>query len=418
MTDKELLLEIAGSAISEMNAGKLLKKKIQNFQSDKKLFLISIGKAAWQMAETAVDILGSKIEKGIVITKYDHSQGDILNCQIFEAGHPLPDENSLKATEYVLKEVENFTPEKEVLFLISGGGSALFEKPLPEISLKDLIEINRQLINSGATINEINTVRKHLSEVKGGRFADKIKPARIHTFILSDVIGDDVSLIASGPTAADPTTSDQALGIITKYRIRISEKARKAIQQETPKVIKNADHKIIGNVESLCEKAAEIALRKGYHPIIITKKNQREVHSTVDLLYDNLIKNRKLYKQPTVLIMGGEAVIQVKGKGKGGRNQQLSLFAAQKISEIKDVVVLALASDGTDGPTNAAGGLVDGTTLQRLQQRGIDPQTALRNNDSYHALQAVGDLVITGPTGTNVNDLILVLSKKIGGEEK
>ncbi len=412
MTDKELLLEIAGSAISEMNAGKLLQKKIQNFQSDKKLFLISIGKAAWQMAETAVDILGSKIEKGIVITKYDHSQGDILNCQIFEAGHPLPDENSLKATEYVLKEVEHFTPEKEVLFLISGGGSALFEKPLPEISLKDLIEINRQLINSGATINEINTVRKHLSEVKGGRFADKIKPARIHTFILSDVIGDDVSLIASGPASADPTTSEQALGIITKYRIRISEKARKAIQEETPKVIKNADHKIIGNVELLCRKAAEIALRKGFQAKMVKTDLQEDVVEVSELIWQVIKTETKksiMRSKPVILISGGEPVINVSGNGKGGRNQHLALLMAKKIAGIKGVTFLSIASDGTDGPTDAAGGIVTGYSLPEIYKKQIDPEQEIKNCNSYFVLSKIKALIKTGPSGTNVNDLMLVL---------
>ncbi|MDO9578513.1 MAG: glycerate kinase [Candidatus Cloacimonadales bacterium] len=403
-------LEIATEAIQQMHPEILMKQALKDIKSTQKMILISIGKAAWTMAKAASNILGNSIQNGIVITKYQHSEGAIGNLKIREAGHPFPDENSLKATQEVLEMVQDLTENNTVLLLISGGASALFEQPLPGVGLQDIISITQKLMNSGADIYELNTVRKHLSTVKGGRFAQIISPAKIISFVLSDVIGDDLAVIASGPVYSDKSTSEDALQILEKYQINISEKIRNAILIETPKTLPEIETTIIGNVGDLCEKAVEISKRIGYKPIIIAKDMQCEAKLAAENLIDDFNKIRTTEKEPFALILGGETVVKIHGTGKGGRNQEVALIASRLISGIENMAVLVIASDGTDGPTEAAGGLVDGTSWQRMQQVGIDPENAVQNNDSYHALQTVGDLVFTGPTGTNVNDLIIILS--------
>lgn len=412
MDRNKTLINIAVEAISELNAGKLLKKELTNFQTERKLILISIGKAAWEMAKTAFDELGDKIVKGFVITKYKHSKGKINNCSIFEAGHPLPDENSLEATETILKEIENISEDYEILFLISGGGSSLFEKPLAGISLRDLIDLNLQLINLGATITEINTVRKHISAVKGGRFAQLISHRKIHSFILSDVVGDDISMIASGPTTADQSTSEKALEIISKYNIKVSENIRKAIQIKTPKIVENSENKIIGNVELLCRKAALIAEKMGYKTKIVHSDFTENVELVSEIIFKEIlieIKQKKKHAKPLILIFGGEPVIEVSANGKGGRNQHLALLMAKKISSIKGVTFLSIASDGTDGPTDAAGGIVDENFFQKIKDNQINFDKEVRNCNSNFVLSKFDALIKTGSTGTNVNDLMLVL---------
>ncbi len=404
------VLEIASEAIQQMHPNKLLKQHLLNFKPTGKIFLIAIGKAAWTMAKAVSDILGDSIQNGIVITKYSHSQGKIGNLKIREAGHPFPDKNSLIATAETLEMIQKLSENDVIFLLLSGGGSSLFEQPLPGVELEDIISISQKLMNSGADINALNPVRKHLSAVKGGRFAQIISPTKIVSFVLSDVIGDKLDVIASGPVHPDKSTSYHALRILEKYRIKISEKISNAILKETPKNLPEIETTIIGNVGDLCEWAAKISYRKGYTPIILSKEIQSNVNLVAEKLIEELKKSRISDEKPFALIMGGETVVNVKGSGKGGRNQEFALIASQKISGMENLVVLAIASDGTDGPTDAAGGLVDGTTWQRLQQAGVDPEMALQNNDSYNTLKAVGDLVITGPTGTNVNDLILVLS--------
>ncbi|MCF7792408.1 MAG: DUF4147 domain-containing protein [Candidatus Cloacimonetes bacterium] len=412
MNNKKTLLNIAKESISELNAGKLLQKELANFQTDKKLLLISIGKAAWQMAETAIDLLGNRIEQGFVITKYHHLKGEIKNCKIYEAGHPFPDKNSLKATDTILKEIENISEDYEILFLISGGGSSLFEKTISGISLAELIDLNQKLINSGATINEINTVRKHVSAVKGGRFAQLLSPRKIHSFILSDVIGDDISMIASGPVSADQSTSEQALELLAKYNIRVSENVRKAIQIETPKSITNAENKVIGNVELLCRKAAEISQGKGFE-VKVGKTSFRENLEIVAEEIFNETKTAKIdsleHSKPVILIFGGEPIIKISGNGKGGRNQHLALLMAKKIAGMKGVSFLSIASDGTDGPTDAAGGFVDENTFPKIKEMQIDFDKEIEACNSYFVLSKIDALKKTGPTGTNVNDLMLVL---------
>jgi hydroxypyruvate reductase len=411
---KKILLEIAEKAIAEMNAGQLLRKVLKKKQFSQKLILIAIGKAAWQMAETAIEILETEVIKGYVITKYGHSSGEIDKCRIFQAGHPLPDENSLLATETILNDIAELSSDFEILFLISGGGSALFEKPLPGISLTDLQSINRQLICSGATINEINTVRKHLSSVKGGRFAELFNTHRINTFYLSDVIGDDIDIIASGPCCSDPSTSQQAIKIIEKYQISITPEILLSLQQETPKKITNSKFALIGNIDSLCKKAQKIATDKGFRAEII----KTDFIESTQVLCSELMKEIETYasdvvpSNPIILILGGEPVIRVEGKGKGGRNTHLALLISQKIADKEGITFLSIASDGTDGSTDAAGAIVDCSSWQRLNDAKQNAEQFLRDYDSYNAHKIFGDLIFSGPTGTNVNDLIMILINK------
>lgn len=373
-----------------------------------KLLLVSIGKAAWSMAKASSDILGDNINSGIVITKYGHSEGELKNIKIFEAGHPFSDANSYQATKEAINLITNLTDEDTVLFLISGGGSALFEDPLlDELELKN---INEQLLACGANIVEINTIRKRLSRVKGGKFAKLCEPAKVMSVVLSDIIGDPLDMIASGPAYPDSSTSEAALGIVNKYNLKLSEKAKGLLNIETPNTIDNVVTKITGSVNQLCEAARLKCLELGYEPIVLTACLSCEAAEAGKFLgaiarqYSNAKKN-------IAFIAGGETVVRITGKGKGGRNQELALAAAQEIKGLSNVSIFSVGSDGTDGPTDAAGGYVDGETVSKLNEKNMEIYDILINNDSYNGLKEVDGLVITGPTGTNVNDFAVVLIK-------
>lgn len=404
-------LEIARAAINDMHPSSLLPPYLKKIKHGQNIFIFSIGKAAWPMAKTVWDHYQEQIIGGIVITKYNHSEGPIGNLKILEAGHPFPDENSLQATEQAIEMLQNLHSDTKVVLLISGGGSALLEKPLPGVSLQDVNFISQQLMNSGADIFELNLVRKHLSAVKGGRLYKAIFPKEAICFILSDVIGDDIRLIASGPVFEDHSSPDTAMKVLKKYQIPISEEIENAIRIKFPIRIPQFETFVIGNCGNLCLKAKYYARKKSYETIILKKNNQQNIGETINLLLENYLKYKKIKKNPFALIVGGEMVMKIRGHGKGGRNQHLSLFAASKISGWENIVILAIASDGTDGPTEAAGGLVDGRSWQNMIRAGLNPEEYLLGFDSYHGLKAVGDLVVTGPTGTNVNDLIILLSK-------
>ena len=368
-----------------------------------KLILVAIGKAAWKMAKRASEILKDKIYTGVVITKYAHSEGEIDGLEIFEAGHPVPDENTVKATEYALKITENLSADDRVLFLISGGGSALFEKV--EIELSELADITKQLLSCSASIEEINTVRKHLSEVKGGRFASHVAPAEIYAIILSDVLGNRLDTIASGPSVSDKSSVTDVEKIISKYNLRLSQKAKKLLLRETPKSITNEKHVVSGSVSELCYAAKTIAEELGYKAEIINDALNDEAKDVGDML-GRLAEENRYCDIKKAFIFGGETVVTVRGNGLGGRNQELALSAAKHISGIESVAVFSVGSDGTDGPTDAAGGYADKDSFGKL---GDEYHSYLENNDAYHALQKTGGLIFTGPTGTNVNDLSVVL---------
>ncbi len=460
------------------------------------IHLVAIGKAAWQMANAAVHYLNQPLAGGIVLTKYGHVKGPVPGIRCFEGGHPIVDENGLAGTRAILDMTAQLTAQDRVLFLISGGGSALFEKPL--VSLFTLQEINRQLLAAGASITEINIVRKRLSAVKGGRFAKWCEPARVDAVILSDVLGDAVDMIASGPTAPDRSTCEDALAIVEKYGLHVTEEVLACLKQETPKQLDYASNYVIGSVAQLCIAAAEKCQELGYETHILTDRMCCEAREAGRFLAslvrggqpsvgeellprgvqpsageellvqggqpsageelltrggqpsagDELLvqggqlsarkeplprggqppaeKKLSLQDQPLptekafppgsvpaggkrAYIAGGECVVHLRGTGLGGRNQELALAAAEGLAGIPHVALFSVGSDGTDGPTDAAGGYVDGDTQAALAARGIRVRDVLSDNDSYHALDAVGGLLKTGPTGTNVNDLTVML---------
>ena len=376
----------------------------QNFPG--RVILVAAGKAAWRMASAAKAALGERIETGIVITKYGHVQGPVPGILCREAGHPVPDENSFSATREALSLTENLTADDTVLFLLSGGGSALFESPLvPDAELQD---ITAQLLACGADIVEINTIRKRLSAVKGGRFARHCAPAHVFAVILSDIVGDPVDMIASGPVSPDSSTCADALAVAEKYALRLGDAARQLLARETPKTADNVMVRITGSVRELCAAAAEACRERGYAPEILTDCEQgvaREVGARLGAL----ARENAAANTPRAFILGGETVVRLTGNGKGGRNQELALAAAAEIANLPNAVVFSVGSDGTDGPTDAAGGLVDGGTVERLAAAGKTVADVLTDNDAYHALRATGDLIITGPTGTNVNDFAAAL---------
>ena len=371
-----------------------------------RVILVAVGKAAWRMAAAAKDALGERIESGIVITKYGHVQSPIPGIVCREAGHPVPDENSFSATREALALTDGLTSEDTVLFLLSGGGSALFEDPL--VPAEELQDITQQFLACGADIVEINTIRKRISAVKGGRFALHCAPAQVYAVILSDIVGDPVDMIASGPVTPDSTTCADAHAVAEKYSLRLSEKARELIAQETPKELGGVTVKITGSVRELCAAAANACRERGYEPEILTEC-ETGIAREVGAKLAALAKQNADTDTPRAYILGGETVVRLTGKGKGGRNQELALSAAEEIKGWDNITVFSVGSDGTDGPTDAAGGIADGGTASRLAAAGRSIPEVLADNDAYRALQATGDLIITGPTGTNVNDFAAAL---------
>ena len=368
--------------------------------------MVAIGKAAWQMAKAAQDLLGQRISRGIVITKYGHAVHPIENVTIYEAGHPVPDENSYRATQAAIDMVSGLTEEDLVLFLISGGGSALLEKPV--ISEEEMADITRQLLACGAEITQINTIRKRLSAVKGGKFAQICAPAKVLSIVLSDIIEDPLDMIASGPAYPDAATTEDALEIVKEYGLVLSEEALEALQVPTPKVLSNVETVVTGSVSQLCRSAAETCRELGIEPRILTDSLCCTARDGGSFLA-SIARFHRDTDRPVAYISGGETVVKVTGTGKGGRNQELALAAAEGIAGISNAAVFSVGSDCTDGPTDAAGGYVDGTTREKLLELGIRIPQVLQNNDAYHALQKVDGLIITGPTGTNVNDLAVLL---------
>lgn len=375
----------------------------------RRLVLVAVGKAAWQMAKAAADALGERINAGVVITKHGHGMGELPNIRVYEAGHPVPDEHTIIATQAALGLVRDLGAGDAVLFLVSGGGSALFEDP--RVPLAELADITKQLLAAGCGIVEINTVRKRLSRVKGGRFAQACAPAKVHAIVLSDILGDPLDMIASGPAYPDSSTGADALAIIGRYKLRLSDGALRAMEEETPKSLDNVTTQVTGSVTQLCLSAAETAKALGYAPTILTASLACEAREAGSFL-SSIAQYHQESRQSLAFICGGETVVHLKGTGKGGRNQEIALAAALQLSGCRDTCVFSLGSDGTDGPTDAAGGYADEHTLARMKAAGLNVQNMLDNNDAYHALQAVDGLIITGPTGTNVNDVTVLLIKR------
>lgn len=405
--DADIILK---KSIERVLPDQAVKEALQgkNFGSGR-IFVVSIGKAGWQMAKAAADILENRITSGICVTKYDHVKGEIPGILCFEAGHPVPDAQSFESTQKALDLVSNLESEDTVLFLISGGGSALFEKPLiPEAELSD---ITSQLLACGADIVEMNTIRKRLSAVKGGKFAKICEPAQVYSIVLSDILGDPLDMIASGPAYPDASTSEQALHIVRKYQLKLSEEAMELMHQETPKQVDNVTTVITGSVRNLCEAAAGACEELGYEVYMLTDQLECEAREAGAFLAA-IAKSHQKSAKSLAYIAGGETVVHLTGKGLGGRNQELALAAAEGISGLKDTAVFSVGSDGTDGPTDAAGGYCDDSTKAKLDALGIDIYQILQENDAYHALKKTDGLIITGATGTNVNDVSVLLIRR------
>ena len=395
---------IIRAAIAAVLPDEAVRRALKGRHFPGRVLLVAAGKAAWQMARAAVEALGP-VDAGVVVTKYGHVQGQLPGVACYEAGHPVPDENSFRATQAALDLVAGAKETDTVLFLLSGGGSALFEKPL--IPGGELQDITQQLLACGADIVEMNTIRKRLSAVKGGRFALACAPARVYSIVLSDILGDPLDMIASGPAVPDRSTCAQAQAIAETYGLRLSGAARACLQQETPKALDNVETHITGSVRELCAAAAAACGQLGYQPVLLTDHLDCEAREAGRFLAD-IARTHAGRGQKVAYLAGGETVVRLTGHGLGGRNQELALAAAPGLAGLP-AAVFSVGSDGTDGPTDAAGGYVDGDTAAALAARGLDAGAVLADNDAYHALQAVDGLIVTGPTGTNVNDVAVVL---------
>ena len=397
---------IIASSLKAVLPDEAVRRALAQFRPGRgRVLLVAAGKAAWQMTHAAVEAL-SRVDGGVVVTKYGHVKGEIPGVICCEAGHPVPDENGFAATEKALELVHGLQPEDTVLFLLSGGGSALFEKPL--LPGAELQNITGQLLASGADIVEMNIIRKRLSGVKGGRFAQACAPAQVFSIVLSDVLGDPLDMIASGPAYPDSSTCAQAQAIVEKYGLDLSPAAQELLRRETPKSLSNVTTQITGSVRELCAAAAEECRAMGYEAVILTDQLCCEAREAGSFLA-SILRTHAGNGRPVAFLAGGETVVHLTGKGLGGRNQELALAAAPGIAGLENAAVFSVGSDGTDGPTDAAGGYVDGDTLTALKAAGLDVFDVLQNNDAYHALKAVDGLIVTGPTGTNVNDVAVAL---------
>ncbi|ASJ14730.1 glycerate kinase type-2 family protein [Thermococcus radiotolerans] len=437
MDAKTAALEIMNSAIESADPYRAVRRSInvdgnrmavfgEEFSLSGKVYLLAFGKAACSMARAVVDLLGERIEEGVIITKYGYAEDcpKLRRLKVIEAGHPVPDENSLLGGKPGLELAEKVEENDVLLVLISGGGSALFLLPERGITLEDKIRTNELLLKSGAKIYEINTVRKHISAVKGGKLAKRVR-GRVISLILSDVVGDPLEAIASGPTVKDPTTFGDAFRILKLYGVweKLPESVKRHIElglegkaEETLKEdLPNVHNFIVGSNTLACESALAKAKELGYNALLLTttlEGEAREIALAVGSIVQEIARYDRPAPKPAVLIAGGEWTVTIEGKaGLGGPNQEFALSIARKIYGL-NAVVLAVDTDGTDGPTDAAGGIVDGKTLGLLREAGMDVEEVLRRHDAYHALEKVGALLRTGPTGTNVNSLVVAVIPK------
>jgi len=394
-----------------------------------RIIVIAVGKAAIPMAQATVDAIGDAPLTGIVVTKDEHATGHTLpeTLRVVEAGHPVPNAAGLAAATAVSGMLAATTTRDRVLLLLSGGASALLPSPVDDISLANLQAVTESLLRAGAAIGEINAVRKHLSRLSGGQLARLAQPAPVVALILSDVVGDPLDVIASGPTAPDPTTYADAQAILTRHDLVAStphsvlahlEAGVAGRIAETPKpgdpVFANVANVIVGSNRLAAQAAVAEAERLGYNALLLTtfmEGEAREVAKVTAALAKSIRAHGEPVRPPACLIWGGETTVTVRGQGKGGRNQELALAAALALEGLPDVSLMALATDGTDGPTDAAGAIVDGHTVEIARTSGWDPIATLADNNAYPLLDALGALLRTGPTGTNVNDLTVLLVK-------
>lgn len=408
------LTEIMTAALDAVDPFEAVSRHLADLNLDisVRIFVVGAGKAGLPMVRAVVDVLGGKISAGQVTVKDGYGGLEkVGNVRIVEAGHPLPDERGVRSTQEILGLLEDTTPEDLVICLISGGGSALLTAP--RISLDDLRKLTDELLACGATINEINTLRKQLDRVKGGGLARAVHPARVLTLILSDVVGDPLDMIASGPTALNPDTVQDALDVIRKYDLveKIPESIVEVLRQgagnwDVP--MSRCENILVGNNETAAYAALGKAERLGYHTRLLTTTVQGEAREVGRELAETLGEAVRTEPRPFLWIAGGETTVTIRGEGKGGRNQELALAAVEVLAEMENVAFISLATDGEDGPTDAAGAVVTGQTLRRAKELGLDPGDYLANNDSYNFFDPLGELLKPGPTQTNVNDLVFL----------
>lgn len=405
---REDAFKIIKETIADVLPDRIVRETMQQLSLKGAVYIVAIGKAAWIMADTAAKVLGSQFQKGVVVTKYGHSKGPIEHFQIIEAGHPVPDENSILGAEKILEMFQKIPSTATILFLISGGGSSLVELCMPGIELNDIQNVTEQLLKCGANISEINVLRKKLSAIKGGKLSGYLKEQRKCSIILSDIIGNKEDMIASGLTFPDRSTKEDAEVIIRKYRLNLPDNILKVIQNSSAVENTCVENHVVGSVEELCQAAAKHAEELGYHAHIVSTALQCEACEASRWLIEDCSPG---YESPCAVIAGGETVVVVKGNGLGGRNQEIALSGAKYLSGKKNVLLFSIGSDGTDGPTDAAGGIVDGDSMALLEGQNISIDEVLAQNDSYHALEKINGLIKTGATGTNVNDVMVLLKR-------
>ena len=390
----------------------------------KNIFLIGTGKASASMARTMEDLLTGRISSGVITTKLGHRL-PLKRTELIEAGHPIPDQNGLEGAHRIRSLLKNSGPEDLVLVVLSGGGSALLPLPVEGITLEEKQEVTQLLLDCGADIKEINTVRKHISQIKGGWLARWAYPSTVLAFILSDVVGDPLDVIGSGPTVPDPSTFEDAWEILRKYNLirEVAPSIQKYLQlgregrvQETPKPGESAFEKVhnilMGSNILALRAAQQEASSHGFHTLILSSSivgETREVARFHAAIAKEVMTSGNPIPKPACIISGGETTVTIRGRGRGGRNQEFALAGALEIQGLETVVLLSGGTDGTDGPTDAAGAVADHTTVKRALAMGLHPKAHLEGNDAYPFFEKLGDLLITGPTQTNVMDVRVLL---------
>ena len=386
------------------------------------IFLIGAGKASALMAQSLESILGSQIAEGHIVTKY-HQSLPLQFVTLTEAGHPVPDQNGVEGTQKILSILKKTRPDDLIICLLSGGGSALLADIPENCTLDDVMSVNSVLLKSGANIQEMNCIRKHLSHVKGGMLAKAASPASLVSLILSDVIGDPLEVIASGPTAPDPSTFRDAMAILKKYDLEnqippiIRQFLLDGLHGKHPETLKEEDeildytyNLVIGNNKQALASAKNRAESFGYETRIVTDKLEGDVENVSAEIFNLAIHARQQSPQQKIcLLFGGEPTVKVRGNGLGGRNQHLALLMAKHLKDHPGITFLSGGTDGTDGPTDAAGAVADSETILNGEKLNQDIKATIHNHDSYHFFQKVGGLIITGPTQTNVMDIMIIL---------